>query len=375
MLIHYVSGSRADFGLVEKCLQRIHSDDKHELGIVVTGQHLLEDFGNTVDDIIASDLRIIHKIPVVLKGASGQEMGRALATEIDGLLKFWGKHRPNLVLILGDRGEMLAAALAAVHLGIHVAHIHGGERSGTIDESFRHAITKLAHIHFPATKKSAERLEKMGELSDCIFTIGAPGLVGINDVLSENSSDVSNLIDVNTPKPLALCIYHPVFQETHNADVELKIIIETLLSEKYRAVVFRPNSDSGSLNMNKFLDTLEESPDLKIITHLERNEYLNLLKHSDLIIGNSSSGIIESASFNTVCVNIGTRQRNRERNANTIDVTKITKRSITEAIREARANPNHLNNVYGDGFADKYLANILDTLDLSRFSLSKELPY
>ena len=375
MIIHYVSGSRADFGLMARSLKRLHSSGRHEVGIVATGQHVVARYGSTLEDIHAAELPIIGEIPVKLSGESGAEMGQALADELSGFLALWSRQRPDLVLLLGDRGEMLAGALAAVHLGIHVAHLHGGERTGTLDESFRHAITKLSHLHFPATDDAAARIRAMGEAPDTVHVIGAPGLVGVAGRAPADGAALRAQLGLDADAPLALCVFHPVVQEAQEAARQVRNLVETTRAAGYAMAVLRPNSDAGGNAIDRYLDEVAAGPGLRVLTHLAREIYLDLLSVSDLMIGNSSSGIIESASFAVPCVNIGTRQNDRQRNANTFDAPTITPEAIMAAIARARAWPRDDANVYGDGDTDRRLLELLDTLDLAPALLSKRLCY
>lgn len=375
MLIHYVSGSRADFGLMERCLHRIHATSNREIGIVVTGQHLVEKYGMTVRDVRASGLPISGEIPVRLTGDSGVEMGRALADELIGFLNLWQQNRPDLVLLLGDRGEMVAGALAAVHMGIHVAHLHGGERTGTLDESFRHAITKLAHLHFPATDEAAERLRRMGEASATIHVIGAPGLVGVADRPAPDAAALRARLGLDNAAPLALGVFHPVVQEAGQAAEQMRVVVEATRAEGHAMAILRPNSDAGGGGIDAYLDSLPQGPDFRVFTHLERHSYLDLMAISDLMIGNSSSGIIESSSFAVPCVNIGSRQNDRQRNSNTFDCVDVTFAAVTKTIRVAKSWPRSRRNVYGDGTTDARLIEVLDTLPLTSALLSKRLTY
>ena len=376
LLIHYVSGSRADFGLMERCLLHVHKASRHEVGVIATGQHMVAQYGNTRDQIIESGLPLIGEIPVQLSGESGSEMCLALADELKGFVSVWTKTRPDLVLLLGDRGEMVAAALAAVHLGIHVAHIHGGERTGTLDESFRHVITKLSHFHFPATKDAYDRLIKMGELKDHIHSIGAPGLVGITPRKKIDPHSLRKKHGLgDCQKALALCVFHPVVQEADRAVEQMSVVVETTIKRGYALVILHPNSDAGGAGILAYLDTLVQNNQLRILTHLDRDSYLDLLSVSDLIIGNSSSGIIESASFGVPCVNIGSRQEGRLRNENTFDCLKINEVDIVKQIIYAETWTRSTVNLYGNGDTDIKLLEAINSLKLTQGSLSKKLSY
>ena len=376
MHIHYVSGSRADFGLMERTLKGLAATPGVQLSVVVTGQHLLADYGLTVNDIRASGLSIEAKVPVSLSGADGLEMGRALATELLGFLDIWSKGRPDLVMVLGDRGEMLAAALAAIHLGIHVAHLHGGELSGTLDESFRHAISKLAHFHFVATEDSAERLRRMGENTDHIWVVGAPGLVGLADEITADRDGFALRFGLDlTCAHRVLVVFHPVVQEAAAAAAQLDSLLDALLDEDCTALVLRPNSDAGGAAINARLDATANHGRICVIDHLERDTYLKALAGADALVGNSSSGIVESASLGTPCLNLGSRQNGRLRNVNVVDCFTFTSQAIGAALQQALALRGPFRNFYGDGRTIDRLAAVLPSLPLHAQVLAKRNSY
>ncbi|MCP5074561.1 MAG: UDP-N-acetylglucosamine 2-epimerase (hydrolyzing) [Rhodobacteraceae bacterium] len=371
MIVHYVTGSRADFGLMEATLKVISESQKTDLGLVVTGQHLLSDYGYTLLDIQASGLSVVQEIPVALTGADAAEMAVALADELKGFVALWQKQRPDLVLVLGDRGEMLAATLAAVHLGIHVGHIHGGELSGTLDESFRHAISKLAHFHFAVNQDSVERLVAMGENPEHIWDIGAPGLVGITDGVERKVGWLQEQFDVPAAQRQVLLVFHPVVQESDQAANQVTTVVAALHDAGCGGVIMRPNSDAGGAEIDACLDNLGQGAAFTVLDHLDRGRYLQCLANVDLMVGNSSSGIIESASFGVPCLNIGSRQNGRLRNGNTVDCPDITPAALTDGIRKALALRSPFENRYGDGKTAERLSDLIETLPLERRILSK----
>jgi len=373
MNIHYVSGSRADFGLMRHCLCALRDVGGHRVEIVATGQHTNAQYGDTLGDIRASGLPVIRAISAKLSGAGGAEMALAMAAELTGMVALWQEHRPDLVLLLGDRGEMLAGALAAVHLGIHVGHIGGGERSGTLDESFRHAVSKLSHFHFPTTRQSLERLERMGEDPATMHMIGAPGLVGLAQAADRDW--LLARFALPPDKPVALTIFHPVVQEADAASAQMRAVIEAVADEGFSQIVLRPNSDAGGAQIDAVLDQLRGGDDIRIVAHLAREDFCSALASADVMVGNSSSGIIESASFGVPCVNIGSRQNGRERNDNTIDAPLADAACITAALRKARQLPRNSTNIYGDGQAHRHLVDAIGGIDFSPRSLSKQNSY
>lgn len=375
MKIHYLTGNRADFGLIESSLKLLNQNASLDLGIIIGGQHFSDLHGNTFKNVIDSNLNIVKKLDVTLTGEDEYQMAMAFSDQINQLTKFWKADPPDLLLILGDRGEMLAAAITAIHLGIFVAHIHGGERSGTLDESFRHSISKLAHFHFVASKDSAERLIKMGEDKEQIHIIGAPGLVGIKSLLNFRKNYLDQFFNFKSNFKTAVFVYHPVVQERKKSLDEAKLIIEVLIELNFQIISFKANSDAGGFDINKMLSAYQEESKLILLSNKNRKEYLNILYHSDLLIGNSSSGIIESASLNLPCVNVGSRQNLRLRNANLIDVNDVSKLNLKNAIKKIINFKGPYENLYGDGNADKKLLKILNNINLDKRLLQKSNVY
>ncbi len=379
----YVSGTRADFGLMQRTLSAIAADPRLELGIAVTGMHLLAAYGHTVSEIEGAGLPIVARIPVALDGSDGAAMARALATQLEGLVGVCEQWSPDLMLVLGDRGEMLAAALAAVHLGIPVAHVHGGERSGTVDESVRHAISKLAHLHLVATEQSRQRLIRMGERPQSIWVTGAPGLDGLAEQSGgpEVRRAVCRRHGFDVESPLLLVLFHPVLQEAGSASEQAEAVLEGIASwaaaqptqPPPQLLVLAPNSDAGGAAIRSVWE--ERLPALglphRLLTHLPRTDYLATLAAVDALVGNSSSGIIEAASFCLPVVDVGSRQKARERSANVINAP-AESGAIAEALRLAlRPSLNPVVNVYGDGQAAGRICEILASEPLPTGLLAK----
>ncbi len=373
--ICYVSGTRADFGLMRQTLKAIDAEPELGLSLLVTGMHLLLEYGETWREISASGLDIGARVTVSLSGNSGVEMAVAMGEQVIGFTHALQQLSPDLVLVLGDRGEMLAAAIACLHLNIHVAHIHGGELSGTIDESMRHAVSKLVHYHFTATQGSRARLVRMGEASDRIFVTGAPGL---DEICSMKILDKSQLFDsygLRPETPTLLAIYHPIVQQADCAATQCRIFMEAIAASKLQSLVILPNADAGGAEITRVINEYESLASINIALHVARNQYLSLIAHVDVMVGNSSSGIIEAASLGTPVVNIGDRQKCRERNANVVDVN-LGKREIVTAISTTmNMKRQSWSNIYGDGTATEKIINLLKTIPLEPEVLEKVNAY
>lgn len=371
--IIYLSGTRADFGLMQSTLQQLAS--VADLSVAVTGMHLHTDFGSTVDEIRATSLRICGEIPTDIESRTPEGMSNSIGQCILGMTKLLLKVKPDILLLLGDRGEMLAGAIAALHLGIVCVHIHGGERSGTVDEPVRHAISKLSHYHLVATEESRERLIRMGESPARIQVTGAPGLDGITALADLPLAECIQALRLPSAAPFVLAIFHPVVQQAGDAYEQTRTILLALHRTGLPVVWIEPNSDAGSHEIHRALAEVA-LPDGSIrIRHLQRQLFCAAMKHCVVMVGNSSAGIIEAASFGTPVVNIGDRQRLRERNLNVQDVSPDAD-AIQAAIEQSLGHGKWpCNNRFGDGWTAQRILNTVMELSLGRSVLEKSNSY
>ncbi|SJM93120.1 UDP-N,N'-diacetylbacillosamine 2-epimerase (hydrolyzing) [Crenothrix polyspora] len=373
--ICYISGTRADFGLMQTTLQAIQANSRFNLSVVATGMHLSEQFGLTVREIEAAGLTVSARIPVDIEMGTGAAMARNLAKTLDGCVTALETLQPDMMIVLGDRGEMLAGAIAAIHLNIPIVHIHGGERSGTVDEPVRHAISKLSHYHFVATPDARERLIRMGERSDHVFVTGAPGLDGLLELANIDRAALCASVNFDADKPLALFVYHPVLQEANNAEQDVSALLDACLRQDLQILALMPNSDAGNGGVRSALEKYAHHPHLRVLRHLPRAEFVSWMAVCEVMIGNSSSGIIEAASFGTPVLNVGTRQNLRERNANITDIH-IAEANIDAVLRRILdAGRFNRANVYGQGDATKKIVDLLASLEILPDTLLKANVY
>lgn len=374
--ICYVSGTRADFGLMLHTLRLLNESPHIDLSICVTAMHLSPTYGLTINDIETENFRICGRISVDLETATETSMAKAIGHEIVGFVEIFSKEKPDLVLLLGDRGETLAAAIAAIHLNMPIAHIHGGERSGTVDESIRHAISKLSHYHFVATEQSRARLIQMGERSEHIFVTGAPGLDKLHEQIEFSREDLCREQNFNDQIPIGLMIFHPVVQEISDIDTQMEqILIAALENSPLQLVCYTPNSDAGGYKIREILTKFKQHPRLRIFTHLNRPKYFSWMAAADIMLGNSSSAIIEAASLGLTVINIGTRQNIRERSGNVIDTSPSTT-EISEAIHTVlKQGKINYTNIYGNGDAGSRILELLETIPLDKSILFKSNTY
>lgn len=369
--IAYLSGTRADFGLMASTLRAIAADPRLSLGLIVTGMHLSERFGMTVRDIEGEGLPIDARVEVDVDAANGAAMAANIGHMLVGFVQALQAQRPDILVLLGDRGEMLAGALAAIHLGIPVVHLHGGERSGTVDEPVRHAISKLANLHLVATGAARDRLVRMGEDGDTVLVVGAPGLDGLIDLATLDRTGLCRSVGFDPGRPLALLVYHPVLHEVEEASSQVSGLVEAALASGLQVLALMPNSDAGSDAVRETLKQARRDGRIALQTHLKRPEFVSWMAAADVMLGNSSSGIIEAASFGTPVVNVGSRQNLRERNVNVIDVPARAGevRAALDAVLKHGRYPR--SNLYGDGRSGGRIVELLATTDWSSRRLAK----
>lgn len=373
--IAVLTGTRAEYGLLYWIIKAIHKAPALDLQLIATGAHLSPEFGMTIKEIERDGFPVIEKVEMLLSSDTESAVAISMGIGMIGFAKAYERLRPDMLLVLGDRFEALSAVSAAVPFKIPVAHIHGGESTeGAMDEQFRHAITKMSHLHFPAASVYADRIIQMGENPDSVFCFGAPGLDNIYKLQLLNKAQLSRELGLPNKMPWGILTYHPPTLE----EVDVKIQIKELLSavEMFSNICWvftMPNADTGSRTIiNALKDYSQRHPDnTRLFTSLGQKRYLSLLKYSDVMLGNSSSGIIEAPSFNLPVVNIGDRQKGRLRAENIIDVSECKRDKIVIAIKRAvskefRDSLRGLKNPYGNGDASKRIVDVLKKVSLAK---------
>jgi UDP-N-acetylglucosamine 2-epimerase (non-hydrolysing)/GDP/UDP-N,N'-diacetylbacillosamine 2-epimerase (hydrolysing) len=380
--IAVVTGTRAEYGLLKPIILKILDDPVLELNLIVTGTHLSEEFGNTIKDIEKDKIPIKKTIKAYPLTDDGFGMVRAISKLMDGLVEEFSNNRPEFILILGDRGEPLAAAIVGAYSNIPIAHIHGGEVSGSVDESVRHAISKLATIHFPATQSSFNRLIKMGESRERIFLSGAPGLDSILNEKYQTRNVLCKKLNLNPDEDIIVLLQHPVTTEhvKGRSALQMRSTLNAASRLSVQTVIIYPNSDAGGREMISEIKKDASNPKFKIFENLSSYDYHNLLKHASILIGNSSSGIIEAPSFNLPVINIGKRQDKREHAANVIhvghdeeEIFQNTRRILTDT--EFTRKLQNVQNPYGDGTAAIRIINTFKEIKITPELLQKRISY
>lgn len=375
-----VTGGRSDYGPLYWVLREIQNDPEVELLLFVTGMHLSREFGLTVRDIEQDGFPVTERVEMLLSSDSREAAAIAMGIGMMGFARAFSVHRPDLLVVLGDRFEILAAVAAALPLRIPVAHIHGGESTeGAIDDAIRHAVTKMSHLHFAATSEYAARIVQMGELPDRVFSVGAPSLDHVHRTQLPSRAELLEAIGVQEDGSLGILTYHPATLEAAALEAEVHDLLAALAEHAdITWVVTIPNADPGG---RAIADELSRTgprylPRLVIHPALGSARYFALLREAVVMVGNSSSGLIEAPAFGLPVVNIGTRQRGRVRASNVIDVPLIRSSDISRAIAQAlgetfRRAIRGAENPYGEGGASRRIVAILRQTPLGDYLLWK----
>lgn len=354
--IIFLSGTRADFGKLKSLINITIASNLFDVHIFVTGMHLDKKFGYTIDEIRKSRYPNIFAFQNHKKNST---MDAALSKTIEGFSNYIRDIKPDLIVVHGDRVEALAGAISGSLNNILVAHIEGGEISGTIDELIRHAVTKMSHIHFVANSEASFRLLQLGELESSIHIIGSPDLDLMNP---------KNLIDINIVKSyydiyfnnFSIAMFHPVTTEIYRLKKDIDIFVKALINSKKNYVVIFPNNDLGSDIIINEYKKLKNKNNFRVFPSLRFEYFLSLLFYSDFIIGNSSAGIREAPFYKKPSINIGTRQNNRSNDKNIIhcnnNLSEIEKAINSINYKKKSKNSNFQ---FGTGDSDKKFIKII----------------
>ena len=366
--IAVVTGSRADFGLLAPVLRAIEQRRELRLVTVVTGVHLVRD---TWRDVAASGFAIDAKVRMQVRGQTGRSADvAALGRGVAGLGGAFDRLRPQVVVVLGDRVEALASACAASVGGIHLAHIHGGDRAeGVADEAMRHAVSKLAHLHFAATATSRRRLIRMGEDSRQVFNVGSPAVAGLDQVGGAADATVAAVGGLDPAADYLIVMHHPAGGTPRQEQRAMAAILRA--TESHQRLVLAPNDDPGREGVVQAMRAAGVQP----AGHLRRDLFLALLRRAAALVGNSSAGLIEAAALRTAAVNVGDRQAGRERPGNVIDCAAGVAAVKAAVQRALDIDLRRLRHPYGDGHAPQRIAEILARFDPAAAPLRKRNTY
>ena len=362
---------RANYGRMKPVIQALHDHPKIELQIIASGTMVLERFQRTADTVRADGFPVNAEVYMELEGSIPTTMAKSVGF---GIVEFSNEYRrlsPDLVLMIGDRYEALAAVIAAAYMNLCIAHIQGGEVSGSIDESARHAITKFAHFHFPSTKRAADYLVRMGERPETILGIGCPGSDIARMLDRKLTANILNVrgsgLEIDVAKPFLLSIYHPTTTSYGSESDQMHALLVGLASMRMQTVLLWPNIDAGSDHISKiirrFRDQHHSEEWLRIVTNFTPENYLKVLSNTVCAVGNSSSFVRDAGYFGTPVVLVGNRQEGRERDIHVTQIKSVAEdieSTIRKQLQHGRYDPSTL---YGDGYVSKAIAEAVAELN------------
>lgn len=360
--IVFLTGTRADFGKLKSLMSISQNSENFEVHLFVTGMHMNSLYGFTVDEIVKAGFKNIYKY---INHDSIEYMDRTLAKTIDGFSQYITQINPDLIVVHGDRVEALAGAIVGSLNNILVAHIEGGEVSGTIDELIRHSVTKMSHIHLVANSEAKKRLIQLGEFEKSVFTLGSPDLDLMDEKNLPSLKKAKDYYDIFFDD-FAIAMFHPITTEYKNIKIYAKNFVKALIESDTNYILIYPNNDLGSKEILEEIEQLMTNNKVKIFPSLRFEYFLRFLKESQFIIGNSSAGIREAPYYNVPTVDIGTRQNNRAK-LDSIFNCSYEKKAILEAIKNVKEIKKETEYIekdkfhFGKGRSDKFFLKLLNS--------------
>ena len=377
--IAVTTGTRAEYGILRSLIYEINQNKNFELLLVVTGSHLSKNHGMSIKEIINDGFKISSKININPKGNKPFDSTISMGKAVIEFAKFFKKFKPDINIILGDRYEMFASAIASYQMNIPNVHIHGGDESGGLDEYTRHAITKISNVHFTATKRSSQRIKKMGEKSKYIFHTGS---LSIDEILNDNitkKQELEKKYKVELSGENILLVQHPVTTENKNVEKQISETLQAILKIKKNTIIIGPNLDTGNESIQEKIKKVSRNNNMiKVYDNIPRQDFLGFLNNCKVLVGNSSSGIIEASLFKIPVVNIGIRQKNREHGPNVINVKEFSKKEIEIAIKKALSKNKaklKISKIYGNQRVAKKMVSILEKINVDDQLMKKGLTY
>lgn len=374
-----ITGTRADYPRVKSVLHEIKGRKNFELKLLVTGSHLLKEYGYSAQEILDDGFIIDKEVPMFKKNYNTPAgMAKAAANCTKGVASALEELKPDIVLITVDRVETLAATVAVSLMNFPIAHIQGGEVTGTIDESIRHAVTKMSHIHFPATKDAADRIIMMGEDPSKVFMVGCPYIDIINSSYKKSKKELSLKYGFSANKPLIIFTQHAVTTEYGKSYKQINTTLRALRTfSDCQIIAFHSNTDAGG---KEIISAINNEKNFINIPNMISSDFLSLMACANAMVGNSSAALREAPSFKLPAVNIGSRQQGRLRAYNVIDVSH-NEEEIIKALEKALYNNefiakvNKTKNPYGDGKSAKRIADIIEKIPLDNSLIQKRIFY
>jgi len=370
--IVFLTGTRADYGKIKSLIKKVDSDLNFELFLFVTGMHMLSRYGSTWREIEKDGFTNVYHF---INQSKNTPMDLALSSTISGLSNYISEIEPDLIVVHGDRLEALAGAIVGAFNNVLVAHIEGGEVSGTIDESIRHAITKFAHVHFVSNEESKKRIIQLGENQQSIYVIGSPDI----DIMYSNHLPSIDIVKSRygiSFNDYAILMYHPVTTEYHKLKENIRLLVKSLIKTQKNYIVIYPNNDLGSDIILEEYKNLKDNPRFLIYPSIRFEYFLTLLKNAKFIIGNSSAGIRESVVYGIPTIDVGSRQKGRYKIFKNSHIQHVeeSQKSILEAIAKVQLDRNikQTQSIFGQGDSANRFIEILKNPQIWEIQIQKK---
>jgi GDP/UDP-N,N'-diacetylbacillosamine 2-epimerase (hydrolysing) len=379
-IISVLTATRAEYGLLKPIIAKLNEVDAFDVRIVATGAHLSPEFGLTYQEIERDGFKIDKKIEILLSADTPSAISKSMGLAMINFADYFEKLNPDLLIVLGDRYETLAVSITAMNQRIPIAHLYGGETTeGAIDESIRHAITKLSYLHFTSTDEYRKRVIQLGEEPSRVYNVGA---IGIENILHEkllSKDELAEQLKISLEKPYAVVTFHPVTLESNSTKDQIEALLRVCKNCGDMNFIFtKANADADGRIINRLIDNYaKENNNIIAFTSLGLRKYLSALRNSAMVIGNSSSGLLEAPSFGIPTINIGDRQKGRLQSSSVINC-EPTEESIKQAIELALSEDfvlkaKETTNPYGDGStSDKIVEAIRDNIQNGKINLKKK---
>lgn len=362
-----ITGTRAEYGLLRELLFKLRKDQRIDLGFVVTGSHLSDTFGKTEDEIIGDGFKDYIKVPIPMDDDSKEGMAYSAGVALQKFAELFKNYKPDLLIVLGDRFEIFAAVSAAHLIGISVAHISGGDvTEGAVDDAIRHCLTKMSYLHFPGCEQSAKRIIQMGEQPDRVFNVGELGVENCLNMKILSRKELSKSIGFDKVLDnYCVVTFHPVTMEADTAESQVYELIGAMDAQQSMSyIITMANADAGGRAINDiWIKEGKKRSNWLIATSLGVLRYLSAVKYARLVIGNSSSGVIEAPSMGTPTINIGDRQKGRVM-AESVICCEPDKSCIADAMKKAltydfQEKAKHIKSPFGNGTTSKLIVDII----------------
>jgi GDP/UDP-N,N'-diacetylbacillosamine 2-epimerase (hydrolysing) len=356
-----VTATRAEYGILRPLIFRLREEREICLQVVVTGTHLEEKYGNTQQEIVQDGIDIFRRIPILEKGNTAYDISLTMANAVRGFAEYFRDERPELVIVLGDRTELLGVCCAAMNERVPIAHLHGGELTeGAVDDCVRHAITKMSYLHFPAAEVYRRRIIQMGEAPERVFNVGALGVENILNTPLLSEEEIRRQVGIPTGQKYAVVTFHPVTLEHETAREQVNALIAAMKREReYFYLITKANADAGGALVNELLEKFaEENANVRLVASLGMVRYLSAVKYCEFVLGNSSSGVIEAPALGVPTVNIGDRQKGRLMAETVIPCGNRTE-DIVDAIQRAADMQHQVSALYGTGHTSERIVEVI----------------